>query len=119
MKAFLSSALALILLCALVIWNGIFISDVTRDMKGHAEKIDSIEDISELEKLEELWEKNKFIICISVPHRETDELEKNLQILRTKLENKTDTELAETVSLTVKAIDEIEIHGALSIDTVF
>ncbi len=119
MKAFLLSALAFIVLCILVLWNGIYISKTVDKMRVEASKIVSLENEKEFLALCEIWEKHKTMISISVPHTESDEMEKNLVILRTKFEDKILTGFSEAVALIVKAIDEIEVHAVATVDNVF
>lgn len=118
MRAFLLSALALIILCILVIWNGIYISKTTDKMRTEASKIVSLENESDFLALRELWDKHKAIISISVPHTESDEMEKAIVTLQTKFENNISFGFSEAVALTIKAIDEIKVHGTASLDNV-
>lgn len=118
MKSFLFSAMALLLLCGIVIWNSYFISGVSDDMADIVNEISGLDDLGELERLEKAWEKNKLIISLSVPHKETDELEKSLILLRTKFDKNIEVELDETVALTLRAIDEIKIHGTAKLDNI-
>lgn len=119
MKAFLWSALALLALCFIVIWNSLYISRITDEMSECATKIQSLENEMELAYLNGLWRKNKLLISVSVPHDESDELEKNLILLDSKFDNGIDVELNETVALLMRAIEEIRIHGTASADNIF
>ena len=119
MKTFVFSTIALAILCAIVIWNCFYIKDVCNELSEQADNINSISDAEEVDKLEELWEKNKFLICISVPHKETDELERNLILLKTKIKTQNEMEFKETLSLVLWSIDEIKIHGIAKADNVF
>lgn len=119
MKAFWGSVFALLALLCLVIWNSMYISGITDDMSELAFKISSLENDAEFASLEQLWGKSKSLISVSIPHAESDELEKNLILLRAKFDNGIEVELEETVALILRAIEEIKIHGAPSIDNVF
>ncbi len=119
MKAFIFSMLALIALCSIVVFNGIYISNITDDMSYHIDRISTLDDKAELDALLGTWEKGRLITTISVPHKESDELEKSLDILRVKIENKSNLELQEAICSVKRAIDEIKIHGTVSVDNVF
>lgn len=111
MKAFLLSTLTLIVLCLVVFWNSSSVVDISSEMSDVAKKIESLENVEELEKLEEIWDKHHFILSISVPHKATDELDKNIVLLRAKFDEEIDIEITETVALTLRAIEEIRIHA--------
>ena len=119
MKSFLLSATALIALCCLVILNGSFIGRASDSMTDAAEKINGISDMKELEALEKIWEKNKTVITLSVPHRVSDEMERCLVLLRTKFDENIDIEISETVALTLRTIEEIKTHATASLDNIF
>ena len=119
MKAFLFSLGALLLLFALVICNSIYISNVTDKMMARAMEISSLDDTDAFYELCRLWEDNEILISVSVPHKESDELEKNIVILKSKLENRSQDELKESIALLQKSIDEITVHSTVSIDNVF
>lgn len=118
MKAFLLSASALILLCLLVFWNSKAVVNITEKMSDTTSKIETINDIDKLETLEELWDKYHLLLSISVPHKATDELERNLVLLRAKFDGEISTEITETVALTQRAIDEIRIHAVADANNV-
>ena len=119
MKAFLFSVGVLLLMCALVICNNIYISSVTDKMLSHANRISSFDDTDSLDALCRLWEDNKIIISVSVPHKESDELEKSLVILKTRIQDNDAAELNEAIALLKRSIDEITVHATVSIDNVF
>ena len=119
MKAFWFSAIALLLLCGVIIWNGIYISEVSDDMLYHIDKISSSDDTDSLDALVQKWNNCSLIVSISVPHKESDELEKNLDILKVKMSDASSSGLDESVALVRRAIEEIKIHGTVSIDNVF
>ena len=78
----------------------------------------SLENENDFLALRELWDKHKAIISISVPHTESDEMEKAIVTLQTKFENNISFGFSEAVALTIKAIDEIKVHGTASLDNV-
>ncbi len=118
MKAFLLSVLALILLCVVVFWNSASVIDISDKMSDVAIEIESLEDIDKLEELEEIWDKYHFILSISVPHKATDELDRNLVLLRAKFDEGISTEITETIALTLRTIDEIRIHAVADANNV-
>ncbi len=119
MKAFAFSLIALILLCVIVFLNTMFISNVSEEMQQLANKIKSSPNIDMIKELEDIWNDNRLMISISVPHKETDELEKNLILLRANFENGDTMGISEINSLLIRSIDELEIHGTVSFDNVF
>jgi hypothetical protein len=110
MKAFLFSVLALMVLCAIVIWNGATVSKISDEMREIAGEINSLDSENELKKLEEIRHKKRLILSISVPHRVTDELDRTIALLRKKFDEGISTEIPETVALAIKSIEELRTH---------
>jgi hypothetical protein len=86
-------------------------------MKETVLEIKSSPSLSRLGELESIWQKHRLFISISVPHKESDEFEKELLVLRAKLEAQ-DIEIDESIDLVLRAIEEIETHGTVSLDNV-
>ena len=117
MKAFLLSAIAFLLLCAIVVINSLFVSGVSRDMRDALIEIKSSPSESTLEELENIWNKNKIWISLSVPHKQTDELERQLLLLKAGV-GRGEGELDDVIILLSRAIDEIKTHGMASLDNI-
>lgn len=118
MKAFLISISVFLVMCSIVIWNSIYISNITDELTQLTEKITNVSNFDQFKTLEDYWDKHKLILSISIPHDETDEMEKQLLLLKTKFESNS-LSLQETKTLVLKAIEEIRVHGTLNIDNVF
>ena len=119
MKSFLLSLSALILLCLVVFLNTLFVSKVSYDMQEMVNKIKSSPTEESIKELEDTWNSKRTLISISVPHKETDDLDKNILILRSKFENGEDNGMNEIISLISYAIDELKVHGTISFDNIF
>ena len=68
MKSLIFSTCALILLVGIIIYNGIYIKNVTSDLIEKAENI-TYENKKSTEEFRKLWEENEHKICISVSHK--------------------------------------------------
>ena len=119
MKAFVFSLIALLILCGIVVLNTSFVSTVSGDMQEAISKIKSSPTRKAIEELENIWDNNKMLVSISVPHKETDELERNLILLRAKFDNDDLRGLNEVISLISRSIEELEVHGTVGFDNVF
>ena len=118
MKAFLFSVLALMVLCAIVIWNGATVSKISDEMREIAGEINSLDSENELKKLEEIWREKRLILSISVPHRVTDELDRTIALLRKKFDEGISTEIPETVALAIKSIEELRTHSLVDANNI-
>lgn len=118
MKAFLFSVLALMVLCAIVIWNGATVSKISDEMREIAGEIKSLDSEDELQELEEIWHKKRLILSISVPHRVTDELDRTIALLRKKFDEGISTEIPETVALAIKSIEELRTHSLVDANNI-
>lgn len=118
MRAFLFAMLALITLCALIIWDGVTVNRISDEMKEIALKIESLENENELQELEKSWHKHRLILSISVPHKVTDELDRSISLLRKKFDEGISTEIPETVTLALKAIEELRVHALVDANNV-
>lgn len=119
MKAFWFAIIALVLMCIMVGLSSIFVGSVSKDMYNEAMKIKSSSSIEEFNRLGQLWDKNKCLISLSIPHKETDKFEQSLVLLSAQFETKDENGVHETTSLLLRAIEEIEAHGTISFDNIF
>lgn len=118
MKAFWFSVIGLGLLCVAVLLNSLYVSKISNDMEKEALKIKDSPSIGRLEELEDIWDKSRLLVSISVPHKETDELEKGLLVLRARIESGSEHGTSEALELVLRAIYELKTHGTVSVDNV-
>jgi hypothetical protein len=118
MKSFVISLIALLSLFVLVFANSFFVSKACEEMTGILNEINGIEYGEKISELEKCWGKSKFFISLSVPHRQMDEVEKNITILKEKSAYMNESEFFEIRALLQNAIWEIDNHGALNLDNV-
>ncbi|MBO5338396.1 MAG: DUF4363 family protein [Clostridia bacterium] len=106
MKAFIISIISSSLLVLMVIFNGIYIGNVTRrlDTMANDLKIDSKDEIDELESY---WKKNESIICFSVSHKDVDNVNTAIEVLKGKYESGDMSGFYEYKSLLILYIEEI------------
>lgn len=88
MKTFIGAILTLSLLCGVVIWNNVYIKKVTAELLAVCEKLPShVSSGDEEEKstfeaaikeMQNVWERSRFLICLSVNHEEADAIEEAL-----------------------------------------
>ena len=116
MKAFLLSLLALSLLLVCIILNSVYVSYISAQMRVKVNELKISPSIGKLEEIEDIWDKHKIFISISVPHKHTDELEKEFLVLRARFDS--NEEIKESTELVLRAISEIETHGTISLDNV-
>jgi hypothetical protein len=118
MKSFVISLIALLSLFVLVFANSFFVSKACDEMSEILNEINGIEHTEKINKLEECWGQSKFFISLSVPHRQMDEVEKNITVLKEKSAHMNENEFFEIRALLQNAIWEINNHGALNLDNV-
>lgn len=118
MKSFVISLIALLSLFVLVFANSFFVSKACDEMSEILNEINGIEHTEKINKLEECWGQSKFFISLSVPHRQMDEVEKNITVLKEKSTHMNENEFFEIRALLQNAIWEINNHGALNLDNV-
>ena len=75
------------------------------------------ESMNEMTSLVNFWDKRKIFVCLSIPHRISDELEKNLQLFKTKVFFNTKYDFEETRQLLLNSIEEMKLHAGISADT--
>ena len=115
MKAFIISFGTLLLIFALLIINYFYIINIYKYMISEISHI-NIDDAERISSLLNYWNKHRIIISLSIPHRISDELESNLILLKTKIENGTKYDFEETRQLLLNSIEELRIHAGISAD---
>lgn len=120
MKAFIISICTITLIFGVIIWNFFYINNIYVYMTDTVTEFElNEESVKKAEALWEYWKRKSVIIALSIPHRVSDELEKNLVILQAKLRSGSDFELDEAKALTLNSIEEMRIHASASFDSVF
>ena len=115
MKAFIISFSTLLLIFALLIINHFYIINIYKYMTNEISLI-NIDEADKVSSLLNYWNKHRIIISLSIPHRISDELESNLILLKTKIENGTKYDFEETRQLLLNSIEELRIHAGISAD---
>ena len=83
MKSFWLALSAIIVLIILVIVNGIYISNVTRNLEKMANEL-MPNDENAISLLEEYWKKQEGMICFAVSHNDVDEVNIAIDVLLEK-----------------------------------
>jgi len=88
MKTFIGAVLTLTLLTGAVIWNNIYIKKTTTDLLEACEKLpEHVPEIPEgdasdfkaaIRETRDVWERSRFLICLSVNHAEADAIDEAL-----------------------------------------
>lgn len=86
MKAFIVSIISTSVLVLMVILNGIYVGNVTKNLSEMTSNL-KIDEEKGLADLEEYWEKNESIICFSVSHKDVDNVNIAIEVLRGKYES--------------------------------
>lgn len=86
MKSFLFASSAILILILLVVANGIYISNVTKELEEMAKEL-TPDDISEIVEFSDFWKKNEGLICFAVSHNDVDELNIAVEVLIEKAKN--------------------------------
>ena len=116
MKSFLISLGVLLCVIALIIVNCIYINGVTDKLAKATENLTQGTGIDELCAI---WEHEKFAVCLSTTHRATDDVEKYIQILKTKVENSSFDDFEEHKKMLLIAIEEIKKTEEVSLNAIF
>lgn len=106
MKAFIVSIICSGLLVIMVIVNGIYVNNVTSKLDEIAQNL-TISSQDELNEFEEYWKKNESIICFSVSHKDVDNVNIAIEVLKGKYESGDMTGFHEYKSLLILYIEEI------------
>ena len=117
MKSFLFASGAIIVLIALVIANGIYISSVTDKLEKMAEGI-SLGDTEDVLAIKEHLEKHEKFICLSVSHNDVDELMISVEVLLEKIKSNEPDGFYEYKAKLLNAIKEIKEKERLHIHNI-
>ena len=112
MKAFICSLAALGLMVGIIGLNCVYINKQAEKFREMANDIETNENA--IYEIKELWEKEKFKISLSTPHKTTDDIEKYINLI---IENPQNSK--EYKTLLLDAIDEIKKHETISFDSIF
>lgn len=118
MRAFIISCSTLLLILSLIIVNFFYIINIYKHMTNETSEI-TLSSIDKVTTLLDYWNKRRIFISLSVPHRISDELEKNLQLLKIKVMNGTKSDFEEIKQLLLNSIEELRIHAGISADALF
>jgi len=118
MKSFIISCCTLLLVFTVIILNYFYVLKICKYMIKEASET-SVSDVNNATSLFEYWKKRRIYIALSVPHRVSDELEKNLLIFISRAQEGTKSTFEESRNLLVNSIEEVKIHAGISADTVF
>lgn len=117
MKSLIFSLCALILLVGIIILNGIYIKNVTADLENEAMKI-SWQDEASIQDFRELWESNEHKICLSVSHKDIDNVNFALSVLESKQKDGEKDSFYEYRALLCEYIKEIRNKERVHIDNI-
>jgi len=118
MKIFIVSIVALLLVFGLVIGNYFLINNIYDRMLKEVNNLTEAS-VMEIDSLVKYWDKKRIIVSLSIPHRISDELERNLVVLEAKIKHESYSEFEEIRAFLINSIEEMKIHAGLSFDTVF
>lgn len=118
MRAFVISLVILILLSTFVIWCSAFVVNTLDDLKINVEELE-ISNTDNFKKIEEKWEKCKYIIAIATPHSKLDDMDKAICVLDSKIENDELEGFYEYKAQLLVCIEEIQSHERVSWDSIF
>ena len=118
MKAFVISCCSLLLIFALIIVNYFYIINIYKYMLNEVSAI-TTDNPERISSLLDYWNKRKIAISLSIPHRISDELERNLSLFKIKVLSETKSDFEETRQLLLNSIEEMKLHAGISADTFF
>ena len=117
MKSLIFSLCALILLVGVIILNGIYIKNVTSDLEDIAERI-AWRDMESIESFKELWEENEHKICLSVSHKDIDNVNIAISVLEEKEKTGEKDSFYEYRALLLEYVKEIRNKERVHIDNI-
>ncbi len=117
MKAFVISLTALIVMILLIITNAIYISNKSQEFYTLASLL-TPETNNEFITLYDEWKKAESIFSISISHKDIDNLNIALSVLKEKYENKEDDGFYEYKALLMNYIKEIKDKEAFALDNI-
>ena len=118
MKAFVLAISSILVLILLVIINGIYVSNVTEKLDSLASEL-KIDDSSDLEELEKYWKKHESIICLSILHKDVDNLNIAIDVLKSKQENGEASGFYEYKAMLLNYIEEIKNKDRVHFHNIF
>jgi len=120
MKSFVISIITLILVFVVIIWNFFYINNIYVNMT------DAIKDLKpdvpssiKVKEIYNYWKSKSVFIALSVPHRISDEIEKNLIILMGRILESSNIGFEEARLLALNSIEEMKVHAGISADSIF
>ena len=117
MKSLIFSLCALILLVGIIILNGVYIKNVTSELGEIAVSI-SWQDEASIENFKALWEKNEHIICLSVSHKDIDNVNIAISVLEEKIKSGEKDAFYEYRALLLGYVAEIKNKERVHIDNI-
>lgn len=117
MKSFVISLSVLSVIIAAIVLNCIYINNVTDSLIFMTENLTKEEE--SIKQLSEKWDKEKFCVCISTTHRATDDVEKNIEILKTKIEKSNFDDFEEYKKMLIIALEEVKKVEEVSLNAIF
>lgn len=115
MKSFVFSICALAFIIVLVICNTIYVNKSTESL---IKKIESIDYQKNAQPIIDAWEKDKFILCFSVTHKETDKIEESIYLLDKYIREENFQMASTTKFLLINYIEQIRDHEKLTINNI-
>ena len=120
MKSFVISIVTLLLVFGVIIWNFFYINNIYAYMSEVVTELHQDEESKiKVEELWKSWKKKSVLIALSVPHRISDELERNLTILKSRVQEGSKSDFLEAKELLLNSIEEMRIHAGASLDSIF
>ena len=117
MKAFIVSICAILLLVGTVVFNGFYIKNTTNKLTDLANDI-TLESSESIENFKEYWIKNEHKICISVSHKDVDNINIAVCVLEEMQERNESDGFWEYHALLLKYIEEIRSKERVHIDNI-
>ena len=120
MKSFIISIITLTIVFGVIIWNFFYINNIYVSMTESVNELRRPDaSLKDAEKLYKYWKDKSILIALSVPHRISDEIEKNLIILIGKLSEDSHNGFEEAILLALNSLEEMKVHAGISVDSIF
>lgn len=121
MKSFIFTSIIFVLLVVLIAINHNYIENVTNEMKNITEKIASSPDDCEtnLEKLYNIWEKNKKIINLTTSYNVIGDVSSKLSSIKSYYESGYKIGFLKEIANLKEAISDISRLEKISIQNIF
>ena len=117
MKSLIFSLCALILLVGIIILNGVYIKNVTTDLENLAKKI-AWQDMESIDAFKASWEENEHKICLSVSHKDIDNVNIAVSVLEEKQKTGEKDAFYEYRALLLGYVTEIKNKERVHIDNI-